>query len=317
MKYDVAISVASEQNSLARDLSICLERSGYSPYFYGLLESDGLGRSLKQLLDEVYENDSRYCIIFVSAEYAVKEHTLYELRAALRRAARQSEAYLIPLRLDDTSLTELGDLKYIDLRGHRDMVKVCDLVCRQLGKPASKSIEGSVAIHPDGVGFIVLQQGKRMIPLVNVGCHIRNNGASPVTLHHLLARLTNPDGVTTPLTWKLFYWGDPVQMPTDDIELVVHLPAGESRTVGIQFAPPASIVEYSWQRDFYDFDLMGWVKYPLDVKRPDFSGAFSIDLSGESFDWVKDWEFAADARWKALNDPHNAVGIPATFSKRR
>lgn len=317
MKYDVAVSVASEQNSLARELSICLERSGYSPYFYEFLESDGLGKSLKQLLDEIYENDSRYCIIFISEEYAVKEHTLYELRAALRRAARQSEAYLIPLRLDHTSLPELGDVKYIDLRGHRDMAKVCELVCRQLGKPASKSIASSIAAYPDGVGYIVLQQGKRILPLVNVGCRIRNNGGGAVTLHHLVARLTNPDGVMTPLTWRLFYRGNPLQMPTDDKALVVHLAADESRTVGIQFAPPASIVEYSWQRDFYDFDLMGWVKLPLDLKRPDFSGAFTIDLTGESFDWLKDWEFADDARWKVLNDPHNAVGIPATFSKRR
>jgi hypothetical protein len=317
VKYDVAISVASEQNRLARELSICLERSGYAPYFYEFLESDGLGRSLKQLLDEVYENDSRYCIIFVSAEYAAKEHTRHELRAALRRTARQSDTYIIPIQLDHTTLTELGDVKYIDLRGRRDVAKVCDLVCRQLGKPAWKSVENTVLAYPDGIGFVVLQQGKRMIPIVNVGCHIRNNGNGAVMLHRLVARLTNSDGVTIPLIWCLFYRGDPVQMPTGDKELALHLGPDESRTVGIQFAPPASIVEYSWQRGFYDFDLAGWIKHPFDSKRPDFSGAFRIDLSGESFDWLKDWKSADDARWKALNDPHNAVGIPATISKRR
>ncbi len=269
-------------------------------------------------LSDIYENDSRYCIIFVSKDYAEKEHTRYELQAAMRRAERQSETYIIPLRLDHTHIPELDDIKYIDfVRVHRDMTEVCEVVSRLLGKPATKSAEGSLTAYPDGVGYIVIQQGRRMTPVVNVGCHIRNNGSDPVSVHRLVARLADPEGVMMPLTWKLFYRDEPVQMPTGDKELVVHLAENEGRTIGIQFAPPASIVEYSWQRDFYDFDLMGWVEHPLDLKRPDFSAAFSVDLNGGNFDMLKVWQFADDARWKQLNDPHNAVGIPATISKRR
>jgi hypothetical protein len=65
-EYDVAISVAGEQNDLALDLSMRLGRAGYAPCCYGLPEAHGWGEDLRKLSDNVYEWQSRYCIVFMS-----------------------------------------------------------------------------------------------------------------------------------------------------------------------------------------------------------------------------------------------------------
>jgi hypothetical protein len=42
----------------------------------------------------------------------------------------------------------------------------------------------------------------------------------------------------------------------------------------------------------------------------------AIDITDQILGWVREWETAPEARWRWLNDPHNAIGIPATFSAR-
>jgi hypothetical protein len=317
MKYDVAISVAGEEKDLALDLSMHLRRAGYNPYYYGLLEAHGWGEDIKELSRTVYELQSRYCIVFISSAYVSKEHTMYELEVALRRAMWQAD-YILPLRLDNTVLPNLPvNLIYIDLRTDPDMARVCELVREKLGDPVSKRTLTPVLAQPDGIGYLVVQKGTKTLPIINIGCHFQNGGDDPITLRHLTAQLTDPEGVTIPLNWRLFYHGEPVHMPLQERDLAIFLGAGKSQTKGIQFAPPASIAEFRWLSGLYDFDLMGWVTHQRDRKHPDFTGASSIDVTQQTLDWLGEWETASDARWEWLNDPHNAVGIPATFSSRR
>ena len=57
-------------------------------------------------------------VVFVSAEYAARDWTRLERRAALNRAVRERREYVLPARFDDTPLPGLlSDMVAVDLRG--------------------------------------------------------------------------------------------------------------------------------------------------------------------------------------------------------
>ena len=56
--------------------------------------------------------------MFVSAEYAARDWTRHERRAALAKAVRERREYVLPARFDDTPLPGLlSDMAWVDLRG--------------------------------------------------------------------------------------------------------------------------------------------------------------------------------------------------------
>ena len=56
-------------------------------------------------------------MVFVSAEYAARDWTRHERRAALARAVRERREYVLPARFDDTPLPGLpSDMVTVDLR---------------------------------------------------------------------------------------------------------------------------------------------------------------------------------------------------------
>jgi len=74
------------------------------------------GRDLGEILDYVYREGSRFCLMFISADYAQKAWTQPERRSALARAIQEDE-YVLPARFDDTELPGLRPTTaYVDLR---------------------------------------------------------------------------------------------------------------------------------------------------------------------------------------------------------
>jgi hypothetical protein len=62
-------------------------------------------------------NAIAYCLMFISSNYARKLWTKREREAAQARAFRESQEYILPLRLDDTVLPGIAEtVAYIDLR---------------------------------------------------------------------------------------------------------------------------------------------------------------------------------------------------------
>ena len=73
--------------------------------FYDADEEIGLwGKSLAEVLPEIYGEHAAMVVVFASAEYADRDWTRLERRAALARAARERREYVLPARFDDTQL---------------------------------------------------------------------------------------------------------------------------------------------------------------------------------------------------------------------
>ena len=62
------------------------------------------GKYLAEELSAIYGEQAAAVVVFVSAEYTAQDWTRLERRAALSRAVRERQEYVLPARFDDTAL---------------------------------------------------------------------------------------------------------------------------------------------------------------------------------------------------------------------
>lgn len=146
-KYDVCLSFAGEQRGYVDEVAAHLGQGGVR-VFYDRYETAALwGEDLVQHLDTVFRRQSRFCVMFVSADYAAKIWTTHECRSIQARAIRSATAYILPVRFDQTEIPGLldtvGYLNAADLAP----AQVADLVVAKLRDAA---IGNTVAYAPKG-----------------------------------------------------------------------------------------------------------------------------------------------------------------------
>jgi hypothetical protein len=110
-KYDISISFASEDRSVA--LCIYLALQLYAPksngYYYPENQKEMIGQDLRSRLTEIYAKESKYVVLLVSKNYVdvKKEAIQTEIKAFVARYKNQKKTYLIPVILDDTPLEKV------------------------------------------------------------------------------------------------------------------------------------------------------------------------------------------------------------------
>jgi len=115
--YDIAVSFAGEDRVYVEQVSSTLKRSGLSVFYDGYEKADLWGKDLYVHLTNVYRDYSKYCLMFVSEHYARKQWTNHERRAAQARAFTENREYILPLRLDDSSVDGVLDTtSFVDAR---------------------------------------------------------------------------------------------------------------------------------------------------------------------------------------------------------
>jgi hypothetical protein len=116
--YHVALSYAGEQRDYVEQVAKGLASRGIS-YYYDRDDPTMLwGKHLAEELTRIYERDSASVVIFASADYARKDWTRLERRAALSRAVTERQEYVFVARFDATELEGIPkDVAYIDIQG--------------------------------------------------------------------------------------------------------------------------------------------------------------------------------------------------------
>ena len=106
-KYDIALSFAGEQRAYVEELALYLKKNNIS-VFYDYFEQVNLwGKDLTEKLEQIYANEARYCVIFISEEYAKKGWTCHERAAAAQRMLEcrtKSIDYILPVKFDETKI---------------------------------------------------------------------------------------------------------------------------------------------------------------------------------------------------------------------
>jgi NACHT domain/TIR domain len=139
-KYDVCLSFASEDREYVSKVSDKLNKEGLK-YFYDEENTVYLwGKNLYEELNQIYREESRFCVMFISKHYIEKMWTKLERRSAQARALQDASEYILPVRVDDTELDRLfPTVSYIDR---------CKYTPEKLAKLIIEKVRGNSAESP-------------------------------------------------------------------------------------------------------------------------------------------------------------------------
>ena len=130
--WDVAISFAGHDRATAKRLAALLKDNGLRVFYDMNHQADILGADLLGVLEEVYSDKSRYCVLLVSEHYSKSNWAWFESRHALVRALAQRTPYVLPIRLDDSELKGLPkSIAYLDLR-ERTIEDIADAIIQKI-----------------------------------------------------------------------------------------------------------------------------------------------------------------------------------------
>jgi hypothetical protein len=106
--FDVAISFAGTEREHARQLAERIRAGGFKVFYDDFYPEQLWGKDLVAFFDRIYRKASRYCVMFVSAEYAERIWTTHERRSAQARALEEKgREYILPIRVDQMDLEGL------------------------------------------------------------------------------------------------------------------------------------------------------------------------------------------------------------------
>jgi len=116
-QWDVALSFADAQRDYVGQVAEALKARGVRCFYDADEQIELWGKYLADELPAIYGEQAVAVVMFVSAEYAAREWTRLERRAALARAVREQREYVLPARFDHTPLPGLPlDMVTVDLR---------------------------------------------------------------------------------------------------------------------------------------------------------------------------------------------------------
>jgi hypothetical protein len=82
--------------------------AGYNVFYDAFYPEQLWGKDLASYFDGIFRKKSRYCVMFISKEYAERMWTTHERRSAQARAVQEKGGeYILPIRIDETDLEGL------------------------------------------------------------------------------------------------------------------------------------------------------------------------------------------------------------------
>lgn len=132
--YDVALSFAGENREYVEEVATLLKASGIS-VFYDKFEKASLwGKNLVDHLAKVYQQNSRYVVMFVSEHYVAKAWPTHERQHAQARSLVAKEEFILPARFDDAEVPGMtSTVGFVDLRSTTPS-ELVDLILAKLGR---------------------------------------------------------------------------------------------------------------------------------------------------------------------------------------
>lgn len=132
--YEVVLSFAGEERSYVEKVANFLKSRGIALFYDQHEEAALWGKNLHEHFHEIYSGSARYCVMFISINYAEKAWPIHERRSAFEKAMAIREEYVLPVRFDDTEIPGLNKtIKYVDLR-NKTPEQLGILICKKLGR---------------------------------------------------------------------------------------------------------------------------------------------------------------------------------------
>jgi hypothetical protein len=130
--FDVAISFAGEDRSVAEALAQGLRARSLRVFYDMFYQAELIGEDLAQLLARIYSRASLFCIVLISKHYPQKRWPQFELAQIQDGVIVRGGPSMVPVRIDETRVDGISaTLGYIDLR-LTDVDKAVDLIARKV-----------------------------------------------------------------------------------------------------------------------------------------------------------------------------------------
>ncbi|ADV83687.1 TIR domain-containing protein [Terriglobus saanensis] len=153
--YEVVLSFAGEDRAYVDQVAQILRDSDISLFYDNYEEVTLWGKNLTEHLHMVYSSSARYCVMFISENYAEKVWPTHERRSAFEKAISSKEEYILPARFDDTDIPGLSKhISYIDLR-KKSPDQFAALIIQKLGHTIADDVEESTdsTLSDDDIPF--------------------------------------------------------------------------------------------------------------------------------------------------------------------
>ncbi len=329
IQYDVALSFAGEQRPLAGDLAQRLVSAGYAVFFDEYERAQIWGGDLAGKLQQVYEDDSRLCVILISEDYVRKPWPNLEREFALWRDMHEP-GYIVPIQVDSTQLPGLPRTRaYLDLKSF-SIPEIFDLLQERLGPRSPAVIEleepedpeepeelvSLMQVYPRNFLVLVVTEARPRSVAINMDCHLVNQHSENATLRRLEAQLRRDGEPSLQLVWRLFYDylpsdASPIQVTVQTDEAgPLPLEPETSRFLGIQFLGPEMEPEALWKPGIYELEMRGWAAAGRSETEGALRTRFQFQVDPYIVSQIESWSHAPSAQWDQLNDPDRAIGFP-------
>ncbi len=132
-RFDVALSFAGTERHYAEKLATRVRNAGFEVFYDAFYPEQLWGKDLPSFFDRIYRKDSRFCVMFVSREYAERMWTTHERRSAQARAVEEKGGeYILPIRIDETDLDGLPPtVGHVSLK-ESSIEQIADLLVNKL-----------------------------------------------------------------------------------------------------------------------------------------------------------------------------------------
>ncbi len=95
-RWDVALSFAGAQRDYVGQVAAVLKTRGVRCFYDADEQIELWGKSLAEELPQIYARESAAVVVFLSAEYAGRDWTRMERRAAFSQAVAEAGVYVLP-----------------------------------------------------------------------------------------------------------------------------------------------------------------------------------------------------------------------------
>lgn len=170
--YDVAFSFAGEDRDIVEKIKAIVAKE-FSVFYDNDNQAEIIGKDLYRYLRNLYTNEARYVVCFLSEHYYKKIWTNLELNAIKERLMITffDSDFLIPIKLDDAPVTE--DIpSYLGLYVHTDIQKTSDLIKEIIRIPFA---DNSIITHRENLVEFILTNVCKTIQMYNLRGSIFQN----------------------------------------------------------------------------------------------------------------------------------------------
>ncbi len=130
--YEIAISYASEDREYVSSVAAGLKEAGIRVYFDQFARVDDWAKDLGERLLEIYFNEAKFCLMFISKHYVNKVFPTFERQNAIARQIVQRGTYILPVRFDDSIVPGLNpSIIYLDARSI-DSISLVQIIGQKL-----------------------------------------------------------------------------------------------------------------------------------------------------------------------------------------